>query len=670
MASWPIFGRTNELSQLTAALAEKRGAVITGPSGVGKTALARTCLEQAEGQGMKVARTTATHASQVLPFGALASILPADTGGDDLAREQQGQLLHRYTRALIEGAEGRPLLVFVDDAHLLDDGSATLIQQLALTGSGTVMATVRSGEPTPYPVVALWKDGPAERIEVDVLTNATIGELLEAVLGGPVDAGSVRQLFDRSRGNPLFLRELVTGALEAGTLVEDDGIWRLRGTLSPTSRLVELVALRLGNLTEPERDVLALLTLGEPLGQATLTRLTDPDSVKTLESKGLISSRIDGRRLRVWLAHPLYGDVTRVGITALHQRALARSRADVVEATGGRRREDTLMLASWHLLGGGKGPGILVAGAIAARARHDHALAERLARAAIEEGAGFEARFVAAEAAHFQGRPDQAEQELAALAAQATTDAERTRVALVRFDNAWFLQGGADNIRLLDEAADMVSDSLRRDELLSRRFFIMFSSHGPRATVEAASPLLDRPRSERLIAGYSGVGHGLNRLGRLQEALEPMKPLSDDAAIPAADDPWDHWSLFHGRVEALIYAGRLAEAEELLMTAYGQVIHHPLIEAWADVSGQLAIVHLDQGRIRSAFRRASEARALFQQLERPILSRWPYFTAARLWPWPDRLTGPPRPLPQSTPWGWPCIRGTRPTSSRPGPGRR
>src|SRR6202043_77198 len=51
--------------------------------------------------------------------------------------------------------------------------------------------------------------------------------------------------------------------------------------------------------------------------------------------------------------------------------------------------------------------------------RHDHPLAERLARAAIEEGGGFEARYVAAEAAHFQGRPGQAEQELAALAADA-----------------------------------------------------------------------------------------------------------------------------------------------------------------------------------------------------------------------------------------------------------
>ena len=83
----------------------------------------------------------------------------------------------------------------------------------------------------------------------------------------------------------------------------------------------------------------------------------------------------------------------------------------------------------------------MAAGALAARSRHDHSLAERLARAAIAEGAGFNARFVAAEAAHFQGRPAQAERELAALAVDAASDAQRAGVALLRFDNTYLLQG-------------------------------------------------------------------------------------------------------------------------------------------------------------------------------------------------------------------------------------
>ena len=384
---WPLAGRGEELSRLTAALVARRGAVITGLAGTGKTTLAMTCLQLVRDREMSVARTTATHASQRLPFATLAPILPPDLGVDRLSRDGRGHLLRFYARAVTARAGARPLVVFVDDAHLLDDGSATLVHHLALTQAATVLVTVRTGEPAPDPVVAMWKDGLAERIEVGALGDAAIEELLVTVLGGPVDAASVRQLADRSRGNPLYLRELVTGAAETGALAEQGGIWRLRtGGMRPTARLAELVALRLGNLSDAERAVLELLALCEPLGQVRLDGLADPAAVEALERKGLIASRIDGRRVEVRLTHPVYRDVVRAGITPLRERALARSLAEAVEATGARRREDTLLLASLRLTGGGGSAELLVAGAIAARARHDYSLTERLARAATAEG--------------------------------------------------------------------------------------------------------------------------------------------------------------------------------------------------------------------------------------------------------------------------------------------
>jgi hypothetical protein len=59
-----------------------------------------------------------------------------------------------------------------------------------------------------------------------------------------------------------------------------------------------------------------------------------------------------------------------------------------------------LKVATLRLAGGGGSAELLVSGAMAARARHDYPLTERLARAAIEVGADFEARFMAAETAH------------------------------------------------------------------------------------------------------------------------------------------------------------------------------------------------------------------------------------------------------------------------------
>jgi DNA-binding CsgD family transcriptional regulator len=575
---------------------------------------------------MAVAHATGTRASRVLPFGALAPLLPPDPGGGDLGREHRSQLLRRYGRAVAETAGGRPLVLFVDDAHLLDDGSATLVLQLALTRTATVLVTVRTGEMAPDPVVALWKDALVERIEIGALADSAIEELLTVALGGPVDTASLRQLADHCRGNPLVLRELVTGAVESGALGQEGGVWRLRSELRPTARLAELVAQRLGNLTDPERAVLELVTLGEPLGQAELARLADPAAVESLERKGLITSRIDGGRVQLRLAHPVYGDVVRTGISALRERALTRSMAEVIEAADGRRPEDTLRLASLRLTGGGGSAELLAAGAIAARARHDHALAERLAREAIVEGAGFDARFVAAEAAHLQGRPGQAERELAALDAEAASDADRARVALLRFDDTLFLQGGEADFRLLDDVADAITDPFWREELLARRSFVTNLSRGPRAVVEAASATLRHPNSGPLTAT---VLYSMARLGRLDEVIRLLGPDPASGAIPAPDEPWDQWALLVSLVVALVGAGRLSEAEELLSRADALVIDQPAAEARAFVAGWFAVLHLEQGRPMSAFHRASESYTLFQQLGRTFSAQWPYTAAAQ-----------------------------------------
>jgi hypothetical protein len=57
--------------------------------------------------------------------------------------------------------------------------------------------------------MALWKDGPAKRVEVGILDGEAIEELLVTVLAGPIDTASLHQLVDRCRGNPQFLQELV-----------------------------------------------------------------------------------------------------------------------------------------------------------------------------------------------------------------------------------------------------------------------------------------------------------------------------------------------------------------------------------------------------------------------------------------------------------------------------
>src|SRR5207249_10655478 len=130
----------------------------------------------------------------------------------------------------------------------------------------------------------------------------------------------------------------------------------------------------------------------------------------------------DGHRVEVRLAHPLYGDVLRARMPAMRLPEIARSLAEAVEATGGRRREDTLRVATWRLEGGGARPGLMLAAATTARWRYDFPLAERLAAAAVEAGAGFEAELLAAQLVCLQGRAEEAHLRLVALAEQAQND--------------------------------------------------------------------------------------------------------------------------------------------------------------------------------------------------------------------------------------------------------
>jgi DNA-binding CsgD family transcriptional regulator len=604
---WPLVGREAELARLDEAIHAGRSAVIAGPAGAGKTTLAIRSLQTARDQGMAVMRTTATHSSRRLPFGALAPFLPGPDGhrtvGDD-----QGQLLSRYASAVADRACGHRLVVFADDAHLLDDGSATLVHQLALAGAGAVVAAVRTDAPAPDAVTAMWKDGLADRIEVGPLDEMPVEQLLLAVLGGPVDAASARHLMSRSQGNPMVLRELVAGALGTGALADSGGIWSLRRELQPTARLAELLAFRLGELSGPERTVLELLALSEPLGQAVLSSLTGRATVGTLERRQLIISRPAGRRVELWLAHPVYGDLVRAGISALRRQSLAGALAGAVEATGARRREDVLRLASLRFTGGGGSAGLFVAGAMAARERRDHSLTERLARAAVREGGGFQARLLAAEAAHCGGRHLEAGQELAALSAEAVSDAQRAKVTLVRFENDRYLPAGAGP-GLIGEAAAAVTDPSWRQKLLDRRYAAMAMSRGPRAAVEAGPAVPQHPGAASSSVAHAALASSLVRLGRLGDAIELAGPCPAGAA-PEPGLPWE-LSPFSARAGALIYAGRLGEAEEFLTAAADRPGQPPgaadLAAAW------LAVLHLEQGRPASAFRRASGCYARVHQ---------------------------------------------------------
>jgi len=369
--------------------------VIAGGAGVGKSRLLAAAADAARAGGTAVLPPVlATRAAASIPFGAFADLVPdsvAALSGPGLLRAAAAAL-----RARGRG-DGPPVLV-VDDAHLLDAGSAALVLNLAASGGAVVAAAVRSGEKCPDAITALWKDHGALRLDLQPLAAAEVAGLLAAVLpGGHVAARLARWVAGRSGGNPLYCRELVTAAVAAGSITQAGGLWQLAGPAVLSPRLAELLHERLGELSAAEREALELTVLAEPADLPLLERLAGPGPLAALERRRLIA--VDaGAPPRVRLGHPLYGEVIRQDLGAVRRRQLGAVLADALEERGDAGPRSLLRIATWRLDAATARPGLLTRAAYAASTLSDQELAVRLATAALGLGGGVGAALALARA--------------------------------------------------------------------------------------------------------------------------------------------------------------------------------------------------------------------------------------------------------------------------------
>lgn len=188
------------------------------------------------------------------------------------------------------------------------------------------IATVRAAEPAPDAVIALWKDHGCEYLELQPLSLEETGLLAESLIGGDLDGQTTHRLWVASRGLPLVVRELVLGGLEREELAPHQGLWRWRGPLRSSGRLLELIRTRVGHLGERERSLLELVSLGEPLGWRLLdTR--EAAAADALVRRSVLTVARNGRRVELRPAHPLFGESARADLRQRALRALGGARA-------------------------------------------------------------------------------------------------------------------------------------------------------------------------------------------------------------------------------------------------------------------------------------------------------------------------------------------------------
>src|SRR6516165_2521907 len=482
---WPIIGRRPELDMFERVLGsgELAGLVIYGRVGVGKTRLADECRQQAAAAGHPTERVAGSRTTALVPLGAVAALLAGGLGrpGPD-GQLDTVALFEQTRRALHERHEGRRLVTVADDVSLLDAPSLALIGYLAAQGTIFLIATVRTGEPVPDLVTGLWRDGRVERVDLEDLSRIQLDTLLHLALGGPIEAGAGREFWEITRGNPLYVHELVLGTLESGALVERSGVWHLEDRWPATTRLLDLVGQRIGQLSAEARSVVELLALCQPLELGYLEATTPVAVLESLERAGLVTIAVDCQEVR--LAHPMYGRVIRAAMPRSRARAILLAQADRLEAAAPVPGPAALRIAIWRLDAGGRpDPAVLVRGAHLARYAHDFRVVRRLIEAVPSEQLDAVGALLLGEALYELGAFDAAEQVLARGQELPSSEQVALRLAVTRAKNAqWGLCQPEAALAITTAARAVITAGPPLQELVAGEASVLtFSGHPARA---------------------------------------------------------------------------------------------------------------------------------------------------------------------------------------------
>ena len=623
-----MVGRGEKLDLLdrTLTAGSHRGVVLSGSAGVGKTRLGTELLERASRTGWHTLRVSATRSMATVAFGAMIHLLPAggEVAGSTL--ELVGRLRSEFLRL----RRDQQVLLFVDDAQLLDEASAGATHMLAATGAAFVVVTVRSGEPVPDAVAALWKDDLALRIELQPLSRMEAGDLVQTALGGQVDGVTRNRLWQISGGNTLYLTELVRALLDSGHLTERGGVWSWTGTLALGERLPELIKTRLAGLGAAERSLVDVLAIGEPLEPALLADVAGEslDSIAALERTGLVSISDERGHTLVRLGHPLYGEILRSTLGVLRRRSLFGDLARALAAGGPRRPGDLIKLAMWHLdAGGSLDAETLVAAARQARGLFDHSLAERFARHAISAGGGADAHVLLADALYWQGRYREAAAVLEELPPETdrTSDSLAWQAIVTASIHYWGFADATAAERVLTEAQHRVGPGAEpHDDLNAHRATIALFTGRPKEAMTIAEPVVTASTATVQVRARALVSmiFALAVTGQTARAITAAETGIALAGAVAEREPWSLSHFRAGLVTAYWLAGRLDDMHRLAEQAYEEATSRGIGDdrgMWALLLGRALLA---KGQVRSALTQLREATELLRQHDIGSLLSW------------------------------------------------
>ncbi len=536
---------------------------------MGKSRIAREAVSAAASAGYEAHWTAGTSSARAIPLGAFTAWAPS--GVTDTV-----QLLRGVIESLTAASSGSKVVLGVDDVHLLDDLSTFVVHQIVQRGAAKVVLTVRDDEPIPSAIQEIWTAGQFDRLDLKELSLDETATLLSAALEGSVEADAAQRLWKLTRGNVLYLRNIVEQEVADGRIVQEHGCWRWIGDPVMPPGLVELIESRIGTLPAPVSNVIDVLAVGEPIELAALTRITDAAAVEEAETRGLITLEAAGGGVDARVAHPLYAEVRRR--RAPHSR-LRRLRGLVAAELAASTDHDDIRVVVRRAtlsLDSELTPDadLLVRAAHGAVWLADLPLADRLAEAAIHAGAGPEPNFIRAHALSWLGRGEEAEAVLSEVSTDQLTDRDRARLAFLRSSNMLWALGDPQRAKELIDEASHITPAHARTYIDAFLTVYWFATDQPEASVQASKSLA----LEGIPVVAAEIAWALAQIcadsGRTTEAVDIAKA-GYDAATRTLDAPHMRFNIADAEVSALLLAGRVSDALDVAERTRAQAADLP-----------------------------------------------------------------------------------------------
>lgn len=334
MADASFIGRDREVAQLELSIGPGRDglrlAMLSGPSGLGKTTLSRVAADAAADRGFRVATVNGRAGSLSTPFAPFIDALPEFSvllsvlAGDQVVDVEHAGI--GLVNLLAELTSDQPLLLVFDDAQALDESSIALLPYLVGVSERMdltvffVEQTDAIGVPSSY---RSFIDGMLARrvvrhLELGPMDDDSVRRLVADVLGD--EACSVpAEIVERAGGNPWFAKELAEA-------------WR-RGITEIPTNIAAAATARLHSLDEIGQDIVyavAICPEGAHIGWLEAISEQRPRhfvrTMEAIENSGLI--REDGDIITV--AHPLMQQALVEELSAAMRRAMHAELAEVI----------------------------------------------------------------------------------------------------------------------------------------------------------------------------------------------------------------------------------------------------------------------------------------------------------------------------------------------------